>query len=148
MKHKDTIAAIFILIICAIFWVQTKDFSKYGALFPQTILYILGFLALILLVRSLIIHEKKKGILLWRKVYTQLVIMVVFTIAWAFFINIFGFLTTSIIFFTAIYSFLAKKGTPPLQLLLKLAIVITTVVLFYLSFSKLLLVPFPRGFLL
>ena len=54
MNKKDVIAALVLLGLSAFFWVQSENFTKFGALFPKTVIIILGFLSLLLLISSII----------------------------------------------------------------------------------------------
>jgi len=67
--------------------------------------------------------------------------------AWGFFINIFGFVVSSILFFSLINIMLDKRQRGFLPVLKKVGIITVVVGAFYFFFATLLLVPFPRGYL-
>jgi len=148
MKRKDTISSLLILGLSAYFWIKTGKFTKYSALFPRVIILIFGFLAFLLLLISIFSSKKEKQAGIYEGDRTSVIISIILIIAWAFFINVLGFLTSTVIFFSVLNILLTKKGTPFRIILSKLLIVIVTILFFYLFFSKLLLVPFPRGILI
>jgi len=145
MKTADRISSILILAICAYFWIEAQSFTKYGKFFPQVITIILGSLALILLVMSFFKPGKGKVFAMEGVKYIITLISVFLLIAWVFFINILGFVTSSVIFFSIMSVLLSKKGKNPYYYAMKVGIVVIIILVFYFFFSRVLLVPFPEG---
>jgi len=151
MNKKNFIASLILLGISFLFWVQSKSFTKYGALFPQTVIVILSFLSLLLLISSIIkILSKKSKESKIEKMQDikSIVISIVLMVAWAFLINIIGFLTSSIVFSLAMYLLLVKRGIKLKKIIIDIFTIILSVMLFYIFFSKGLQVPFPTGILI
>jgi hypothetical protein len=147
MKNADRISALVILGICISFFVLSRRFSPYSALFPRVIIIILGSLALLLLVLSFF---KPKGGRVFDTLevrYLPIGISVLLMVAWSFMIDVLGFLVTSLLFFSLMAVYLDRKKTW-LSILRNLAIVTAVVTGFYFFFVKVLLVPFPEGVLL
>jgi len=147
MKRSDRIASIILIGICTYFWIKAKSFSKFGAFFPKVVIIVLGILSLLLLVQSFI---KKEDIKIFRETSTKYITIIISSlliIIWGFFINVLGFVFTSILFFTIIYIILDRKKRGFSAILIKIVTVILIVGLFYIFFEKILLVPFPKGIL-
>jgi putative tricarboxylic transport membrane protein len=147
MKNADRISALVILGICIAFFVLSRKFTQYGALFPQVIIILLGLLALLLLVLSFVKPKGGKVFDTLEVRYLPIGISVLLMVAWAFVINVLGFLVTSLLFFSLMAVYLGRKKTW-LSILKNLAIVACVVTGFYFFFVKVLLVPFPEGILL
>jgi hypothetical protein len=149
MRNADRVSAIIILGICAYFWVESRNFTRFGYLFPQVIVIILGLLSLALLVVSFVkpvervLFKKEEGIS-----YLPVVLSVVLMIAWVFFIKLLGFLVTSVVFFSLMLILFDRRKRSLGYYLVKVGTVALVVGAFYLFFARLLLVPFPRGILL
>jgi len=147
MRNADRVSSLIILGICVYFVLESKNFSKFGSFFPQVIVSILGFLALMLLVMSFIKTEKGKVFEEISIKYSNIVIAVLLVIAWVFFIKLLGFVVTSVLFFSIITIIFDRKKRPFSHFLIKIGAVGVTVGAFYLFFARLLLVPFPKGIL-
>ena len=80
--------------------------------------------------------------------FLPVLLAVVLMIAWTFLIQVFGFLVTSIVFFTLLTVLLDRGQRRPLVVLKRIALVIALTVGFYLFFDRLLLFSFPRGLLI
>ncbi|MFW6138832.1 MAG: tripartite tricarboxylate transporter TctB family protein [Spirochaetota bacterium] len=148
MKNVDRVSAIILLGICAYFWAESQQFTRYGAFFPQVITIILGFLCFLLLIFSFIKPEKSKVFGRVTARYITIALCVVLIVAWAAFIKTLGFVATSVLFFSIMYILLDERKRRPRDIFLKIVIVAAVVGIFYLFFATLLQVPFPRGVLL
>ena len=151
MIKKDVLASLALLGISVIFWIQSRNFTKYGALFPKTVTIILGFLSFLLLINSIvkILKNKSKESKVEKiQDVKSIIISIILIVAWVFFINILGFLTSSIIFFIIMYSLLVKKGIKLKKVVINIITIILSIVVFFLFFSKVLQVPFPTGILI
>ena len=147
MRNANRISAVIILGICAYFWYESTGFTKFGSLFPQVVVAILGFLALLLLIMSFIKTEKTKVFEKISVKYINIVIALLLIISWGIFIRMLGFVVTSVLFFSVIIIIFEKRKQPILYYLKKIGMILVTVGVFYFFFSWLLLVPFPKGVL-
>jgi len=148
MKTADRISAILILAICVYFWTEADSFTKYGRFFPQIITIILGLLTLVLLIMSFTKPLKEKVFTIEVTKYIIIIISIILFIVWVFFINILGFVTSSVIFFSIMNVILSKKGKKFSHYAVRIGMVIIIILFFYIFFSRILLVPFPSGLLL
>ena len=147
MKNADRITSLIMLGICCYFFIEARNFTQFGKLFPQTIIVILAFLSLLLLILSFI---RKERVVIFGKLgrkHLVIVISVLLIAAWGFFINILGFVVTSILFFSIINVMLDQRQRGFVPVLKKVGTIAVVVGAFYFFFAKLLLVPFPRGYL-
>ena len=147
MKNADRITSIILLGICGYFFIEGRTFTQFGRLFPQTIIVILALLSLLLLILSFTRTERNVILGKLSRKHIIIVISVLLIAAWGFFINIFGFVVSSILFFSLINIMLDKRQRGFLPVLKKVGIITVMVGVFYFFFAKLLLVPFPRGYL-
>jgi len=139
MRNADRISFFVIIGICIYFWMESRGFGKYGVLFPQVIVFILGLLACVLFVVSFI-EPKDRAVFRDKTLRYGFILLIIFLfIAWIALIRFMGFVVSSILFI--------KKKRTPLAITVKVLIIGVTVGAFYLFFSKLLLVSFPKGFL-
>jgi hypothetical protein len=147
MRKADRISSIIILCICGYFWYKSTGFTKFGSLFPQVVVAILGFLALLLVGLSFRKTDKTEETEQADVKYLNIVIAVPVIILWIFFIRLVGFAVSSMLFFSAITIIFEERKHPFLYYLKKVGIIVATVLFFYFFFSSLLRVPFPRGVL-
>jgi len=145
MRNADRISFIIIAGICVYFWFESLSFTRFGYLFPRVIIAILGFLALILFVLSFFKKERIRIFEADNVSYPVIVLCILLVIAWAFFIKLLGFAVTSVLFISVMSVLLDKKNRSLRSLTIKVVTTGVFVGAFYLFFSKLLLVSFPRG---
>ena len=143
MRLAERISSVVILGVCVLFFLLSRGFSRYGALFPQVIIGILAALSITMFFmtfrKATIAQDEKKPQSL-RSLYA-LALM----IAWAFVIDFLGFAVTSVIFFAVISIFLDKKARTGIHLVKRVGLVIGLVGVFYVFFALFLFVPFPEG---
>ena len=147
MKNADRISPAVLLCICGYFWYRSTGFTKFGSLFPQVVVAILGFLSLLLLGMSFIKTEKTKEPEKTDINYLNILIAAFLILLWIFFIRLLGFAVSSILFFSAITVIFEQRKQPFFHYAWKVGIIVATVLFFYLFFSRLLNVPFPKGVL-
>jgi len=147
VRKADRISSIFILAICIFFFIQARDFSPLSGLFPKVIMYILGGLSVLLLLRSF--FWKKEGAAFDSGAFRHIpsLVTLALIIAWAALVSIVGFLVTSLIFFPLITVYLDRKA-PGKKIAGRIALSVCLTVVFYFFFTKVLYVPFPEGLLL
>ena len=147
MKIGDRVAAAVLLGLCVWFLTLSAGFSPYSALFPRTIVVILGLLALALLVVSFVRPEEGSVFGALPSTYLPIAMSGGLMVGWLVFINVLGFLVSSLLFFALITVFLDDQRTAR-AILSRIGIVWAITAGFYLFFAQLLMVPFPRGALL
>jgi hypothetical protein len=147
MKNADRITSIIMIGICGYFFIEGRTFTQFGKLFPHTIIAILGLLSLLLLILSFTRTERNVILGKLSRKHIIIVISVLLIAAWGFFINILGFVVSSILFFSLINIMLDKRQRGFRPIFKKVGIIAVVVGAFYFFFAKLLLVPFPRGYL-
>jgi hypothetical protein len=147
MRNADRISSIIMLGICAYFFIESRTFTAFGKLFPQTIIIILALLSAILFITTFIRPERSVVFSKLERKHLVIPISVALIGAWGFFINILGFVVTSVLFFSIINVMLDQKHGDFRSILKKVGIIAVVVGSFYLFLAKLLLVPFPRGYL-
>ena len=148
MKRADRIAALVLLGVCAYAWVGARRFSPLSALFPRVVVVVLGALALLLFVLSFVKPREGKVFVLVQGNAVPLAVAAVMMVAWVVLIDLFGFLVTSLLFFSLMSVILDRRERTLLQNLRRLALVWIVTVGFYLFFDRVLLVSFPRGLLI
>lgn len=151
MKKTNIIASLIVLGICTYFLIEAQNFSPFGALFPKVVVYILGSLALVLLILNIFAAkpetEKVKIFNTGSVKALTVLIFIALMIGWVVCINFIGFFVSSIVFFSVIMLYLEGKDVKPGILFKHLGIIAGIVIVFYLFFAKVFWVPFPRGIL-
>jgi hypothetical protein len=145
MRNADRISFLIIAGICVYFWTESLSFTRFGYLFPRVIISILGFLALLLFVLSFFKTERVRIFEGNNISYPVIVLCILLVISWAFLIKLLGFVTTSVVFISVMSVILDKKNRSFRAITIKVVTTGVFVGAFYLFFSKLLLVSFPRG---
>jgi len=147
MMNNNRISSLILLGIFGYFLYESRKFSPFGALFPRTIVYILGVLSLILFVLSFFKKSENKMFEESREIYLPVLTASILVIAWVVLIPHIGFFITSIAFFSLITVFLDKKVKKPWIMVKRLLMTCGLVAGFYLFFAKVMQVPFPEGVL-
>ncbi len=146
MKTADRIATLFILALCVFFFVHSRDFGPLSALFPRVVMVILGSLALLQFVLTFTRRKERESFeyMAFRHVPTLLSLALM--IGWIVFIPVLGFLVSALVFFALITLYLDRKASLRRKLG-RVGIAWGTSVAFWLFFTHVLYVPFPRGLL-
>jgi len=147
MRNADRVSFLIIIGICIYFWIESRGFGRYGVLFPQVIIIILGLLACVLLAVSFF-EPKDRRIFSGQNIRYAFILFIIFLfIAWIALIRYIGFVITSIVFISIINVLIDRRKRSPKAVAVKLLVIGVIVVAFYLFFSRLLLVSFPKGIL-
>jgi len=77
-----------------------------------------------------------------------MILIISLAFAWVYMMNIFGFVTSSIVFLLIMTLILSTKAMKFRETLLTLVLYAVIVIGFWFAFSKLLLIPLPHGFLI
>lgn len=151
-KHNtDLIAAIFMLAVVVVFWIQLMALKTHrfyvhlDIIFPQFVLISMAVLSLILLIKSFREPDRKTLFLTTNK--EKIIIAIVAGILWVSLFSVLGFLISNIIFITFLTIILEEKSkNNPKKLILSLIFSIMIVAVAYFLFSSVLKVPLPKGF--
>jgi hypothetical protein len=147
MRIADRTAFIIIAGICGYFWIQSMSFGRYGVLFPRVIILILGVLSCVLLAASFF-EPKDRKIFGGKTVrYAFILLLIFLLIAWIALIRYIGFVVSSIVFISLLNVLIDRRRRKPGAVAVKVAVTAAIVGAFYLFFSRLLLVSFPKGLL-
>ncbi|KPJ86255.1 MAG: hypothetical protein AMS17_13265 [Spirochaetes bacterium DG_61] len=94
MRNADRISFFVIIGICIYFWMESRGFGKYGVLFPQVIVFILGLLACVLFVVSFI-EPKDRAVFRDKTLRYGFILLIIFLfIAWIALIRFMGFVVS------------------------------------------------------
>lgn len=147
MKKADRISSLIILGICAYFFVEAKEFSPLSGLFPKVVLVILGTMSIMLFVATFV--RKDDGSVFDSASFRHIpsLFSLLLMVCWGILIPVSGFLVTSLVFFPLITVYL-DRNTSGRKKLSRIAVVVGVTLVFFLFFTQVLYVPFPRGFLL
>lgn len=151
-KHNtDLIAAIFMLTVVVVFWIQLMSLKTHrfyihlDIIFPQFVLISMIVLSLILLIKSLRKPDRKTLFLTTNK--KKIIIAVVAGILWTSLFSVLGFIISSIVFITFLTIILEEKSkNNPKKIILSVIFSLIIVAVTYFLFSNVLKVPLPRGF--
>jgi hypothetical protein len=147
VKMADRVSAVALLALCVWLMLLSRRFSPYSALFPRTIIVILAALSVILLVMSFVKPKEGRVFEGMRRSAVPIGVATGLMIVWLVFMDVIGFLVSSLVFFGLMTLFLSRKRNAG-ALIGNVAIVWALTVGFYLFFAILLMVPFPTGLLL
>lgn len=151
--HHDVYAGIVILAVSIYFLVQAREFPERAALFPNLILGLFIFFAILLLingVRKMALQKRDLDVpaadeeerLTISMIKMPILILVVVT-AYVFLINVLGFFVSTALFMVGILYMLQLRS-----LKMYLLTIIFTLLFIYLLFVKLLHVFLPTGLLI
>jgi hypothetical protein len=147
MKRADRISSLIILGICVYFFIEAGRFSPLSGLFPKIVLIILAAMSLMLFIATFL-HRKNESVFdsaSFRHVPSLISLLLM--VCWGILIPVVGFLVTSLVFFPLITIYLDRTADGRKKLG-RIALVEGITLAFFLFFTQVLYVPFPRGFLL
>ena len=151
--NTDFLSGFIGLLIFALFWFNREEWRPQSAVWPETILWaLLGFSVLLVL----------KCFLRWQtaEVFVEgsrrrMLIGGGFLILWAVGMQILGFLITSAVVFPLLFAWMVREERAISEVVLQtvtlrqwgvwMAIIALEIAVLYFVFSKVLLVPLPRG---
>ena len=133
------------LVLTAVFFFGLEDISWMSILFPKTMVYIMGIISVILVVRGFI-NPSRDRIFSVGSNARWMVTGVLFFL-WVLLMPVFGFFVSTVVFMTAIVGYLARARMRVTigKFLVWVPIVVAEVTFFYLIFTKVLYVPLPKG---
>ena len=141
----DRFAAIFLLILCGILWVETLSYLELASLFPRIVILVLAVLSAILLVKSWMKPDAKR---LFEGIEKSNVGFAVVLIGlWVGSIPLLGLFLASILFFNLLVWLISKERRSWRAVFFSFVLVAAIASFFYFVFQEILLVPFPKGIL-
>ena len=143
--NSDYIGAAVVFAMTLLFYFQIGEWSKYAIMAPKNVIYLIFVLGLVLLLKGKIKPELVVPSFL--SINWSLLFVIIVGLLWVFLLETIGFVTTSVVAFTAILiAFHPKKDLR--AIVESLAISGGMVFLFYMLFEKLLNVMLPAGILI
>ena len=135
------------LLLTAVFFFNLENISWMSIGFPRTVVYVMGFVSVVLVVLGVVKPSRDKIFNVGSNV--RWIVTGVLFFLWVLFMPVIGFFVCSVIFMTAIVVYLARarEEVTIKKFLIWLPIVIAEVTFFYLIFTKVLHVPLPEGML-
>ena len=133
------------LALTAVFFFGLEDISWMSILFPKTMVYIMGIISVILVVRGFFNPTRDRIFSVGSN--TRWLVTGVLFFLWVLLMPVFGFFVSTVVFMTAIVGYLARARMRVTigKFLVWVPIVIAEVTFFYLIFTKVLYVPLPKG---
>ena len=133
------------LLLTAVFFFNLENISWMSIGFPRTVVYVMGFVSVVLIVLGVVKPSRDKIFNVGSNV--RWIVTGVLFFLWVLFMPVIGFFVCSVIFMTAIVVYLARarEEVTIKKFLIWLPIVIAEVTFFYLIFTKVLHVPLPEG---
>lgn len=133
------------LLLTAVFFFNLENISWMSIGFPRTVVYVMGFVSVVLVVLGVVKPSRDKIFNVGSNV--RWIVTGVLFFLWVLFMPVIGFFVCSVIFMTAIVVYLARarEEVTIKKFLIWLPIVIAEVTFFYLIFTKVLHVPLPEG---
>lgn len=145
--NTSLIGGVIGFVLAAIFWLARGKWTWLSAVFPDFVLIALGALSAALLVTSLVRPSRDRvfeGQNLVRASVTAALIL-----AWAWSIDVIGFVVASFVFMLAMLVYLGQGNGPGVRRRYGYWAILTAVLIgfFYVVFTRVLYVPLPTGLL-
>ena len=133
------------LMLTAVFFFALEDISWMSILFPETVVYIMGIISVILVVRGVVRPSRDRIFSVGSNL--RWVVTGILFFLWVILMPVLGFFVSTVVFMTAIVGYLARARTRVTmgKFAVWVPIVIAEVTFFYLIFTKVLYVPLPKG---
>lgn len=143
--NTSLVSGVIGLLLTAVFFFSLEDVSWMSIVFPKTIVFVMGFIACVLVVMGIIKPTRDPIFNVGSNV--RWVVTGILFFAWVLFMPVLGFFVSTVLFMTIIVVYLARAR---MQVTIKnlvtwVPIVIAEVTFFYLIFTKVLYVPLPTG---
>lgn len=143
--NTDLIGGSLGLLLTVTFWLGRGNWNPLSAMFPNTVLVIMGFLSVALLLKGFIKPEVRSLFIEGSRTRTLVTAAILLTWVWA--IGTLGFYIASLVAFTAltIYIALASRRLTLGTIAVWLIIIAVELAVLHFIFSRLLHVPLPAG---
>jgi hypothetical protein len=153
--NTDIVAGLVGLIIAGIFWQARENWMPLSATWPNTILAFMLIFSLMLFVKAFVSPER--DVLLAEGSPARMVVTVAALVVWALGVRYAGFAVASFVVFMFLWWYVgeaeaAEAGEAsrrgPIHYLRAAIITAVIIGLFYVTFTRVLFVPLPRGALM
>ncbi len=143
--NADVLISLFTATLAAVVYFVTRDLSRYGAVFVDSVLWVIAALSLVVCIKGVIKPERIEffeSVIERNNILTGLSILLVYIVL----IPILGFLTASYLFYFTFNVYLAEgERFKTSNILQSLVICIVVVTSFYVIFHQFLGVPLPES---
>ncbi|MEE4242682.1 MAG: tripartite tricarboxylate transporter TctB family protein [Desulfopila sp.] len=143
--NTEIVSGILGLILTAVFFFGLEDVLWMSLVFPKTIVFIMGIIAVALIIKGAVKPSRSPIFNVGSNV--RWIVTGILFFAWVLVIPVFGFFVSTVVFMTIIVAYLAQARTQltPGKFMIWIPVVIGEVTLFYLIFTRVLYVPLPTG---
>ncbi|MBM9603895.1 tripartite tricarboxylate transporter TctB family protein [Desulfopila inferna] len=143
--NTEIVSGMIGLILTAVFFFALEDVLWMSLVFPKTMVYVLGIIACILVLKGAVKPSRNPVFNVGSNVRWIVTGILFFT--WVLIMPVFGFFVSTVVFMTIIVGYLAQARTQLTigKFMVWIPVVIGEVTLFYLIFTKVLYVPLPTG---
>lgn len=133
------------LMLTMVFFFNLENISWMSIGFPRTVVYIMGLVSGILIVRGFVKPTQDRIFSVGSN--TRWIVTGVLFFAWVLLMPVLGFFVSTVVFMTIIVGYLAgaRQRLTIKKFMVWIPIVIAEVTFFYLIFTKVLHVPLPAG---
>jgi hypothetical protein len=143
--NADLLISLFTAMLAGVVYFVTRDLSRYGAVFVDSILIAVAVLSLVVFIKGLLKPERIvffESVVERNNILTGLAILLIYLVL----IPFLGFLAASYLFYFTFNLYLAEgKRFNKVNILQSLVICIVVVTSFYVIFHQFLGVPFPES---
>lgn len=141
----DRIASIIFIISGLVFWSQTGELQINCSIFPRLLIIFLILLSAIMFVQTFFITVPLTGTVTPESL-KFIITSTAIAFAWIFFLNILGFIVSSVVCLTTLTFLLDLQRPTLVRTISSIAVYTLMVVAFWLIFHSFLLVPLPTGY--
>jgi hypothetical protein len=143
--NTEIVSGVFGLLLTAVFFFALEDIMWMSIIFPKTMVYIMGLISGVLIVKGFINPSRDQIFSVGSNV--RWIVTGVLFFLWVLFMPVLGFFVSTVVFMSIIVGYLARARTQVTigKFMTWIPIVIAEVTFFYLIFTKVLYVPLPEG---
>ena len=140
----DRIASFVFMLVALAFWLLTRGLSYNGQIFPRLVTIFLFVLSAVMFAQTFFIkHSEQKQTSMSRENLKYIIRAFLVVILWVSFLNILGFIVTSVVCLSVLTLILDLQKFTFNRLITTIAIYAVVVTVFWVIFHKVLLVPLP-----
>jgi putative tricarboxylic transport membrane protein len=146
---RDRLGSLFMLAITAVLWFQRSYTTPYGGIFPDRIMMLTAFFAVLALVLSFtpyrVMKDEDEKVSGGKGRWGDMAVVVAIMLAWVVSLRYLGFAVTSVLGFTSIAWYISgeRKNWKTIVKALAIGLLMTFLIIYI--FGHLLLVPIPPG---
>jgi len=142
-KNTDLIGGLFMVITALFFWTKMDKFTPYAKIFPKAIIILVFLSGIGLLIKSITNGANSELFVLDDK--AKMILVAAISLAWVLLFKKIGFVVTSFLALGILIWVLGEKKSLK-NFIMSFLIAGGEIGLLYYAFSKVLYVPFPKGF--